>query len=477
MSKIILRPYQDEANKKTCSWLSDSSTNGKAGLVVMPVAAGKSILIAKAVEHARSLGYGVIILQPSVELLLQNYDKYVKVGGHATIFSASAGIKEMSLTTYVTLGSVKKLASQFLSLTKKWVFIMDEAHFSFSPTDGSMFKQFEKAIKPIKIVGYTATPFILKRNGMDGDTMLNIMTRVRPRAFDSFIHVEQVESMVKGGYWAPLNYTEYAFDEGLLKFNSTGADYTEESIAAANMAMGVNNNIYKDIKKILSENENAQILVFAESVDIAIKMKTAISKFCKAGVVAGDTNKSERSEIISGFAKNDIKVIINYGVLTTGYDAPNMTHVLIGRPTNSFSLFYQIQGRVVRIHPFGAEATVIDYCGNIKRFGKIEELVIDDFEGYGWGATSGGFLLTKVPVGSRVSLTQVLEDSKNNTRNIGAPKVGDGTKIPFGKHAKKEITDPSVPLGYLRWMFSECDFKNYPLFRKQLSDYLDVQGK
>ena len=476
MSKIVLRPYQDEANKKTVNWLSDSKTDGKSGLVVMPVAAGKSILIAKAVEHAKSLGYGVIILQPSVELLLQNYDKYIRVGGEATIYSASAGIKEMSLTTYVTLGSVKKLASQFLSLTKKWVFIMDEAHFSFSPTEGSMFKQFEKEIKPVKVVGYTATPFILKRNGMEGDTMLNIMTRVRPRVFTDFIHVEQVSSMIKGNYWAPLKFVEYAFDEGLLRFNSTGSEYTEESIQSANAAMGVNNNIYKDALRICEENPKAKVLIFMDSVDNAAKMHKALSKKLKSGVVAGETTKSIRSGLVEEFSNGDLQVLINYGVFTTGFDAPSMTHVLIGRPTNSFSLFYQIQGRVVRLHPLGLDATVVDYCGNIKRFGKIEELIIADFEEYGWGATSGGFLLTKVPVGSRVSLEQVIADSKKNPRNVGA-KTGDGTKIPFGKFAGKELNSPSVNLGYLRWMHKECNLINYPMFKEALEKYLEVQGK
>ena len=43
-----------------------------------------------------------------------------------------------------------------------------------------------------------------------------------------------------------------------------------------------------------------------------------------------------------------LNIIINYGVLTTGFDAPKANIAIIGRPTQSVTLYSQMVGRVTR---------------------------------------------------------------------------------------------------------------------------------
>lgn len=78
----------------------------------------------------------------------------------------------------------------------------------------------------------------------------------------------------------------------------------------------------------------------------------------------------------------------------TGFDYPGLSHVILGRPSNSFSLIYQMAGRVVRISPGKFQGTIIDFCGNIENFGKLEDMTIEDYPNYGWGVFSGDRLLT-----------------------------------------------------------------------------------
>ena len=71
--------------------------------------------------------------------------------------------------------------------------------------------------------------------------------------------------------------------------------------------------------------------------------------------------------IINGFKtrSDDAMVICNYGVLTTGFDAPQISAALIARPTKSLVLYSQMVGRATRGTKAGGNAaaeivTVVD---------------------------------------------------------------------------------------------------------------------
>ena len=50
-----------------------------------------------------------------------------------------------------------------------------------------------------------------------------------------------------------------------------------------------------------------------------------------------------------GYNKNSgLNILINYDVLTTGFDAPKTKIAIISRPTTSIVLYHQMIGRVVR---------------------------------------------------------------------------------------------------------------------------------
>lgn len=80
---------------------------------------------------AKNSNDNMIVLQPSKELLEQNYLKYCSLCGdfalNAGIYSASFGRKDIAQITYATIGSIKNLGAKFkaLGFTKM---LIDEAH-------------------------------------------------------------------------------------------------------------------------------------------------------------------------------------------------------------------------------------------------------------------------------------------------------------------------------------------------------------
>jgi superfamily II DNA or RNA helicase len=89
-----------------------------------------------------------------------------------------------------------------------------------------------------------------------------------------------------------------------------------------------------------------------------------------AATVIADTRAATRRFMIEEFRAARISVLCNYGVLTTGFDAPRVRAVVIARPTASPILYEQMIGRGMRGPRFGGtdECLVIDVEDNI-RFG------------------------------------------------------------------------------------------------------------
>ena len=114
-------------------------------------------------------------------------------------------------------------------------------------------------------------------------------------------------------------------------------------------------------------------------------------------IVSGETPKKEREQILDAFKSGQIPVVANVGVLTTGFDYPELDTVVMARPTMSLAQWYQIVGRAIRPHPDKECGWIVDLCGNIKRFGEVKDLKLVDPTGRGlWQVTSNGRQLTNV---------------------------------------------------------------------------------
>lgn len=351
-----LRDNQKQAFEACLKFLAEDKP--EPSVVVAPTGYGKSILIG-AVANACSSS--VIVLQPSVELLKQNLEKYESYGNFASVYSVSAGKKEIGHVTFATIGSVKDLGKDFRQKGVK-ILLVDECHASYPPEKGSMFRNFIDDLKPTHILGFTATPFRLKTYGdsfRNNWTQLNMLCSSSPKVFKSIIHVTQIQELVRDKFWAKLNYEEYDFDSSLLKLNSTGAEYTEQSIQKAIIEQGVNENVYKRCVKLIEEGRNA--LVFMDSVENAKILAERLGH--QAACVEGSTRKSERERIIEDFKNNKIKVVTNQSVLTC---LSKDTEILTN---NGWRDFYSIE-KTDLVAQFDKVSGKIDYDKPLRVFKK-----------------------------------------------------------------------------------------------------------
>ena len=371
-----LRDYQKQAVDVAVNFFQTG--NKKNGIIVLPTGAGKSLVIA---NIAYRLDAPVLIFQPSKEILEQNYEKLCSYGVmDVGIFSASFGRKEVRKITFATIGSVKSHKDYFRLF--RYV-IIDECH--GVNAEAGMYKDFIETIQ-CKVLGLTATPYRLYSSRFYG-SMLRFITRTNPRIFNELLYAVQVRTLLNRGYLAPMNYYQLnVVDTSRLKVNSTGADFTDASVRRYYREIKFNDSLENIVRRLLVAGRTS-ILVFTRFIDEATHLARAFSD-C-AAVVSSDTSKGDREAILRAFKQKQIKVVANVGVLTTGFDFPELATVVLARPTMSLALYYQMCGRAIRPFP-GKVSWVVDLCGNYKRFGRVDDLELRQNQARYMGGVFGG---------------------------------------------------------------------------------------
>lgn len=384
-----LRDYQQQASDAAVRFFTDP-TRRRNSIMVLPTGAGKSLVIA---DIAARLEGHTLVFQPSKEILEQNYAKLCSYGIlDCAVYSASAGQKEVARITFATIGSVKNHPELFRHFRNV---IIDECHL-VNPKAG-MYKEFLATLHG-KVLGLTATPYRLS-SSRDFGCMLKFITRTRPAVFTDVIYQVQVGTLLDMGYLSRVDYfpmSPVGWNELNLKVNTTGADYTERSVVKEYERVDFYGFLVHIVRRLMAPKSGIRrkgILVFTRFLKEAKQLTWSIPG---AAIVSGDTPKAERERILEAFKRGEIPVVANVGVLTTGFDYPELDTVVMARPTMSLALYYQIVGRCIRPHPGKESAWFVDLCGNIRRFGEVKDLRLVDGGNGKWAVYSNNRQLTNV---------------------------------------------------------------------------------
>lgn len=87
----------------------------------------------------------------------------------------------------------------------------------------------------------------------------------------------------------------------------------------------------------------------------------------RAVALSGKTPKDERRQILEDYTRGEIQVVMNCMVLTEGTDLPRTGCILHMKPTKSATLYEQMTGRGLRIHPGKTQCVVIDLVDVARR--------------------------------------------------------------------------------------------------------------
>lgn len=339
---------------------------------------------------AKELSWKTIIFQPSKEILEQNYAKYMTYTDWSQdvgIYSASAGHKTLGKVVFATIWSVVNKLDKFKDYTN---IIIDEA--DLVNAKWWMYKKFIEHIKWCKVIWLTATPYRLSTNSMW--SQIKFLTRTRPRIFEKVVYAVQVKELLDKWFLSPLEYYKVGrFDRKKLHSNSTGAEFSDKSIKKHFEEISFESALGNLVNRLLVAWRKS-ILVFTKFVVEAELLSDELWKICE--VVSAKTKKKDRERILEEFKSGKVKVVANVGTLTVWFDFPELSCVVLARPTKSLRLYYQMVGRWIRPHPNKESWWIVDMCWNSDAFGKVEDLHLHD-PGRGlWAVKTGEKQLTNV---------------------------------------------------------------------------------
>jgi hypothetical protein len=158
---------------------------------------------------------------------------------------------------------------------------------------------------------------------------------------DVLIQGPKFSELIDWGYLTPLRYfAKYIPDLSGVKMQ--GGDYNQEE---TEKIMGL-----APLVESYAETCRGMCgVVFGVNVHHS---RNIVDKYNSAGIKAAhldaNTPSAERTNILKMFKDRRLDIISNVGIITEGFDFPDMEFVQLARPTKSLSLFLQMVGRVTR---------------------------------------------------------------------------------------------------------------------------------
>jgi DNA repair protein RadD len=263
--------------------------------------------------------------------------------------------------------------------------VIDEAHKVLAPT----YEQVAGALigSDTRVIGLTATP---GRAAADNDqnTRLadfffsQVVTLSVPdgESVLSFLRKRKVLARAKMERLAAPGTV--ALTTAQIRSIERELDYPPGLLATIGSDDLRNVEIITKLKALCAEGR--RILLFACSVEHS-KFICAVMLYLgvKAAHVDGTTQQGERSATIAAFKSGDTQVLCNYGILSTGFDAPKTDVVFITRPTKSIVLYSQMVGRGLRGPAIGGKPScvIVNVIDNIVGL-PDNESIYDYFQEY-----------------------------------------------------------------------------------------------
>lgn len=388
---MIPRYYQNDAVYSF--W--DYFKSGKDGnpIIAMPTGTGKSLVIASLIQSILYYypNQRILKLTHVKELIEQNFDKLINIWptAPAGIYSSGLNRRDMgSPILYAGIASIYKRAEEVGHID---IIIIDECHL-VSPKQNSMYWILITALKEInpylKVVGLTATPYRL------GQGLLTNQPSLFTDICYNLCDLESFNKLIEEGYLSPLipKPTSVKIDTNNVAIH--GGEFVSSQLQEVSDQEKITYGALTETLEVAGERKHW--LIFATSIQHAENIQTALDSMgVTCGIVHSKMTTKERDKEILKFKCGYYTALVNVGVLTTGFDYPEIDLIIMLRPTNSTVLWIQMLGRGTR--PLYAEGfdlstiqgrldaiaasekqdcMVLDFAGNTPRLGPINDPVI-----------------------------------------------------------------------------------------------------
>lgn len=345
-----LRTYQFEAIQ---SW----SRNMFLGTVVLPTGSGKTLI---GVEAIRIAGSGVVVV-PTIELAYQWRDAIISNLGidKDRVGIVGGGHSEWRDIVVITYHSANRNEDKLADYTD--LLILDEAH--RVPA-----KLFRKAILKCRArMRLGLSPSLYRDDGNE-----HLVEALAGRV----VYSKRYSELARLGFLAPLSYRLYTgyldrdeerqLMEAIYSVDDYGSrnvehvvsiTYEIEVVKSARWKLSAVKSI---VSKELDDNPERRIFIFSDfynskysqqAREIYEALSSGLGLGGRVEIIHDKLGRRKRREILDGFKRGDVNVVVASRVLDEGIDVPDADVAIIASTSASVRQFIQRIGRVVRPKP------------------------------------------------------------------------------------------------------------------------------
>jgi superfamily II DNA or RNA helicase len=295
----------------------------------------------------KNSGLNIIWLVSSKELAEQSLQAFKRLwkqkGDHPVKLQRYFGdfntLEQTSVST-VTFATFGLIAARIDTPEVKCLFqespflFIDEAHQSEAFTYEGALRKYRDYCPNYNIIGLTATPF----RGEDNEYLhfkQNFNQFIQLTDDNGNILDSPIAYLMKQGYLAEIEYIILNGSEGIVS--------ESEHFRTLNHA------VLNECKELKRCNNNTIIYAKSKSHAIALSIFLKREGFVN-GLVVGETPDVIRKNYLTDFSNkdNELNILINHLILSTGIDVPGMNSIMILGDIESPSLALQILGRAMR---------------------------------------------------------------------------------------------------------------------------------
>lgn len=320
----MLRDYQQDLLDKIFMHLA---VGYRRPLVVAPCGAGKSYIFAELIRRTRG---ECLVLTHRQELKQQHEQLFRGLG-----------------ITNVRVSMILTEANRLGQYPTPTMIVTDEAHLSRSNSWMKVIDYYDTYT-----VGFSATPVRMDGRGL-GDV------------FDTLIQGVDTQWLIENKRLAPYEYYAPTLVD-TTGLRTIAGDYVVSDLEQIMNERAIYGNVIEAYRKF-APGERA--IAYCVSVTHA---RATASAFNSAGIraeaISAGTPADRRKKIMEDFRCGQITVLCNVGIIAEGVSIPEVSCVLLARPTNSTALGIQMMMRCMRYLP-GKTAKILDFVGNYLRVG------------------------------------------------------------------------------------------------------------
>jgi DNA repair protein RadD len=349
-----LYPYQADVIAR---FEAEMAAGRRRVLLVAATASGKTVIAGRIIAGAVGLGQRVIFLAHRRELIAQASRKLHDV-------SVDHGIIQAGFPTRpgepVQVGSVQTLHARAvhtntMELPPADLVVVDEAHHIRARTYRKLLEAYPDAI----VLGLTATPCRGDGRGLGN-------------AFEVLVEGPPVAELIAGKFLVPVRVFAPSRPD-LSGIPVARGDYVEAQLAER---MNKQQLVGDIVEHWLRLAERRRTVVFATGVAHSVHIR---NEFRAAGILAehidGSTPMEERDAALARLKAGTVEAVTNAMVLTEGWDCPEVSCLVLARPTQSLGLYLQMAGRVLRPAPGKTDALILDHAGAVFQHGFVDDRI------------------------------------------------------------------------------------------------------